>query len=251
MYIMIVFTDVSIATPSSTMTTRMPTGLFSFGCLVLVVALQGCSHCVSGYASASVHYKTKKTTSSQKPFWTTRGHNHNHNHNDESSSSSSSSLGLLRRPLDEVVTRYDELDIPGVTNPWKYMAFNLMMFHTPEEVVSSVSLMRTYLQIVTLLRVGIPSLLWSSAAALVYPSFSLVLASAINDADVFNVVANDYSQYIQNILTTSGLTFSLLVGNTYYFMYQQQEGKNACVHACVPKHSLFLNVCGIFFLQHV
>jgi len=37
------------------------------------------------------------------------------------------------------------------------------------------------------------------------------------------VVAQDASQYIQNILTTSGLIFSLLVGQTYYFMYQQQE----------------------------
>jgi hypothetical protein len=52
---------------------------------------------------------------------------------------------------------------------------------------------------------------------------AIALANLINDSGVFAVVAQDSSQYIQNILTTSGLTFSLLVGQTYYFMYQQQE----------------------------
>ena len=28
---------------------------------------------------------------------------------------------------------------------------------------------------------------------------------------------------MQNFLTVTGLTFSILVGQTYYFMYQQQE----------------------------
>jgi hypothetical protein len=28
---------------------------------------------------------------------------------------------------------------------------------------------------------------------------------------------------VQNFLTVTGLTFSILVGQTYYFMYQQQE----------------------------
>jgi hypothetical protein len=52
----------------------------------------------------------------------------------------------------------------------------------------------------------------------------LFIADLIHgDKAVFDVIANDYSQYIQNILTTSGLVFSLLVGQTYYFMYQQQE----------------------------
>jgi len=44
-----------------------------------------------------------------------------------------------------------------------------------------------------------------------------------DDAGVLAVVSQDASQYIQNILTTSGLVFSLLVGQTFYFMYQQQE----------------------------
>ena len=33
----------------------------------------------------------------------------------------------------------------------------------------------------------------------------------------------DSSQFVQNFLTVTGLTFSILVGQTYYFMYQQQE----------------------------
>ena len=45
----------------------------------------------------------------------------------------------------------------------------------------------------------------------------------INDSDAISVVANDYAQYIQNILTTCGLMFTITVGYTYYFLYQQQE----------------------------
>lgn len=81
----------------------------------------------------------------------------------------------------------------------------------------------SYTQIVSALRVGIPSLLMAITAKLIYPSIALSLANAIDDSGVFAVVAQDASQYIQNILTTSGLVFSLLVGQTYYFMYQQQE----------------------------
>ena len=102
----------------------------------------------------------------------------------------------------------------------------------------SVPLVRKYLSYVTLLRVGIPASVWSTLMGFMYPQISLILAAAINDSNVFNVVANDYSQFIQNILTTSGLTFSLLVGNTYYFLYQQQEcelylGCRCCYCPCL------------------
>lgn len=80
-----------------------------------------------------------------------------------------------------------------------------------------------YAQIVSALRVGMPSLLMAITAKTVYPVIAMFLANSINDSGVFAVVAQDASQYIQNILTTSGLVFSLLVGQTYYFMYQQQE----------------------------
>ena len=83
--------------------------------------------------------------------------------------------------------------------------------------------MRAYVQLVTIFRVGIPALINAALAKLVYPIAAMALADAIDDAGVFAVVAQDASQYIQNVLTTSGLVFSLLVGQTYYFMYQQQE----------------------------
>ena len=34
----------------------------------------------------------------------------------------------------------------------------------------------------------------------------------------------DEAQFIQNFLTVIGLLFSLLVGNTFVFLYTQQEG---------------------------
>jgi len=76
---------------------------------------------------------------------------------------------------------------------------------------------------VSLLRVGIPSLAFAASSKIAYPYISIELANEINDSGIFAVVSQDASQYIQNILTTSGLTFSILLGQTYYFMYQQQE----------------------------
>ena len=83
--------------------------------------------------------------------------------------------------------------------------------------------MKKYLQLVTLLRVGVPSTLMAIISYVVYPDISMSIFAWINDVDATSVVANDYSQYIQNILTTSGLMFSITVGYTYYFLYQQQE----------------------------
>ncbi|KAL3943226.1 MAG: hypothetical protein SGBAC_002716 [Bacillariaceae sp.] len=74
-----------------------------------------------------------------------------------------------------------------------------------------------------MLRVGVPSFFLAASSHIAYPTVAIALANVINDSGVFAVVSQDSSQYIQNVLTTSGLTFSLLVGQTYYFMYQQQE----------------------------
>jgi hypothetical protein len=89
--------------------------------------------------------------------------------------------------------------------------------------VKNLDKFKSYTNLVSSLRVGIPSLFLAASAKIAYPTISMMLATAINDDGVFSVVAQDASQYIQNILTTSGLTFSLLIGQTYYFMYQQQE----------------------------
>ena len=85
------------------------------------------------------------------------------------------------------------------------------------------SQLEAFVQTVTLLRVGVPAVAAATAANLVYAPTAMVLAQFIDDSGVFAVVSQDASQYIQNILTTSGLVFSILVGQTYYFMYQQQE----------------------------
>ena len=78
-------------------------------------------------------------------------------------------------------------------------------------------------QLLTLIRVGIPSLLAGVGAFLAFPPLALFLCSLWNDAGVFAVLSQDSSQFVQNFLTVAGLLFSILVGQTYYFMYQQQE----------------------------
>lgn len=93
----------------------------------------------------------------------------------------------------------------------------------PEDFSNDISTTKDFAQTVTLLRVGLPSFFLAASAGIAYPAVSMVLANLINDSKVFEVVSQDLSQFIQNILTTSGLMFSILVGQTYYFMYQQQE----------------------------
>lgn len=80
------------------------------------------------------------------------------------------------------------------------------------------------LNALTLVRVGIPSILSGILAFLAFPGLALWLCTLFNgDAKVFAVLSQDSSQFVQNFLTVAGLLFSILVGQTYYFMYQQQE----------------------------
>ena len=78
-------------------------------------------------------------------------------------------------------------------------------------------------QLVTFLRVGVPAVLAGIASTFAFPGIAMLLASSMNSAGVFQVLSQDSSQFVQNFLTVAGLLFSILVGQTYYFMYQQQE----------------------------
>ena len=86
--------------------------------------------------------------------------------------------------------------------------------------------MPTGAQMITLFRVGVPSLIAGFLGTILFPAISLYLAhlfSLFGDAGVFAVLSQDSSQFVQNFLTVAGLLFSILAGQTYYFMYQQQE----------------------------
>jgi len=73
---------------------------------------------------------------------------------------------------------------------------------------------RRRVQLVTLLRVVIPSILAGIGATLAFPALSLFLATIMNDAGVFTVLSQDSSQFVQNFLSVSSLLFSILVGQT-------------------------------------
>lgn len=79
------------------------------------------------------------------------------------------------------------------------------------------------LSALTLVRTLIPSMAAGLVAFVSFPGLALWLCSLFNDAGVFAVLSQDASQFVQNFLTVAGLLFSILVGQTYYFMYQQQE----------------------------
>mmetsp|Transcript_1439 Transcript_1439/g.1962 ORF Transcript_1439/g.1962 Transcript_1439/m.1962 type:complete len:437 (+) Transcript_1439:117-1427(+) len=108
------------------------------------------------------------------------------------------------------------------SNIWEQMAMQLINVNEQGRGEGEADI-KGYVQAITVLRVSIPSLAAGAFSGLIYPTMSMALANYIDDPGVFAVVSQDASQYIQNILTTSGLVFSILVGQTFYFMYQQQE----------------------------
>lgn len=137
-----------------------------------------------------------------------------------SSSSSSSSKGPAKT---SPYTR-DAAAVEASTI-WEKMALNLVDGGdaSSQLLPTNPADLKEFTQTVTLLRTGAPALAIAATLSLLYTPVSLQLAGIIDDSDAFNVIANDASQYIQNILTTCGLTFSILVGQTFYFMYQQTE----------------------------
>jgi hypothetical protein len=98
-----------------------------------------------------------------------------------------------------------------------------LMDNIVSAVVGQTKSERTRIQMVTLIRVGVPSVLSGIAAFFAFPALALFLASIVNDAGVFAVLSQDSSQFVQNFLTVSGLLFSILIGQTYAFLYTQQE----------------------------
>jgi hypothetical protein len=60
-------------------------------------------------------------------------------------------------------------------------------------------------------------------ATCIFPALAIQLAQMLNDRSVFNVVASDTSAYIQNFLSVTGLLYGLLLGQTFSFVYAQQE----------------------------
>jgi hypothetical protein len=89
--------------------------------------------------------------------------------------------------------------------------------------ISPVSQSSFVMSVLTFVRVIVPSIVAGVIAYLIFPALCLALCTTLNDAGVFAVLSQDSSQFVQNFLTVAGLLFSILVGQTYYFMYQQQE----------------------------
>ena len=111
------------------------------------------------------------------------------------------------------------------TSIWENLA---KTFFSDDDLSNDFERSKSYTNTISLLRVGMPSFFISASAKISYPFVAIALANAIDDSGVFAVVSQDASQYIQNILTTSGLTFSILVGQTYYFMYQVRMNERNC-----------------------
>ena len=75
----------------------------------------------------------------------------------------------------------------------------------------------------TFIRIAVPAIVSGIVAFYTFPKLALGLGSLFTEAGVFAVLSQDSSQFVQNFLSVCSLLFSILVGQTYYFMYQQQE----------------------------
>lgn len=78
-------------------------------------------------------------------------------------------------------------------------------------------------QLRTLLRVGIPSIAAGVLSTLIFPALARRAATVTNSAGIFTVLSPAAADYTGQFLSVIGLLYSLLVGQTYSFVYSQQE----------------------------
>lgn len=81
---------------------------------------------------------------------------------------------------------------------------------------------RTRQALSTLLRVGLPTVIATVIGFVYFDNISLMIRSTL-DVGTINILQEDNAQFIQNFLTVVGLLFSILAGNAYSALYQQQE----------------------------
>eukprot|EP00934_Nitzschia_sp_Nitz4_P003617 Nitzschia sp. Nitz4//scaffold237_size30108//21992//23257//NITZ4_007995-RA/size30108-augustus-gene-0.2-mRNA-1//-1//CDS//3329543515//3607//frame0 len=116
-------------------------------------------------------------------------------------------------------THYKPMEVPP-----KHM---LMMTTTDKQLDKPASILSAdspaTLNALTLYRVAVPSLAAGVVAFLAFPPLCMLLTGMWRSPAVLTVLSQDSSQFVQNFLTVAGLLFSILVGQTYYFLYQQQE----------------------------
>ena len=74
----------------------------------------------------------------------------------------------------------------------------------------------------TLVRVALPTLFATVFGFLYFDNISLFIRGAL-DGSAIRVLMADEAQFIQNFLTVIGLLFSILAGNAYSALYEQQE----------------------------
>ena len=81
---------------------------------------------------------------------------------------------------------------------------------------------RASVQIVTILRLGVPSIIAGTASALAFPSLCRGIISVMcRNGGPAAVCAS--AGFVEQFLGVMGLLFSLLLGQTYGFVYSQQE----------------------------
>ena len=81
---------------------------------------------------------------------------------------------------------------------------------------------RTKQVLSTLLRVALPTVIATVAGFLYFDNLSLFIRSTL-DVGTIRILQEDDAQFIQNFLTVIGLLFSILAGNAYSALYEQQE----------------------------
>lgn len=74
----------------------------------------------------------------------------------------------------------------------------------------------------TIKRVVLPTILAAVLSTLLFVPVTLLIKSFL-DLGELSILGNDTSQFMQNYLTVNGLLFSILAGNSFYFLYQQTE----------------------------
>lgn len=74
----------------------------------------------------------------------------------------------------------------------------------------------------SLYRVALPTIIATILGFVYFDNISIYIRSTL-EIDTIRILMEDEAQFIQNFLTVIGLLFSILAGNAYAALYQQQE----------------------------
>jgi len=177
---------------------------------------------ITSTSSPSTTRTTTLTTRVWTQSWSTRNNNLHHSKDQQQQPSRQCRSHRQTTPplFADPGRSSSNNETPVSTDVWTRSRLLLLSSKPRAPPTTALSTMaRRKMQLKTLLRVGIPSVLIGVIACWTFPAMSMGIAYLVNESGALTVLSQDSSQFVQNYLTVASLLFSILVGQTCTCIY--------------------------------